>query len=54
MDGLASVGGFSDDLDVGLCLQHHAETLARERVVIDKEHADAHVASGMCARTTKP
>jgi hypothetical protein len=54
VDRLAPRGRLADDLDVGLRVQHHAEAGAGERVIVDEQDADAHAASGIRARTTKP
>ena len=42
-DGLPSVGGLTDDLDVGLAGQDRGEPNADDALVIGDEHADRHV-----------
>ena len=37
---LGAVGGFADDLDVGLVVEEHAQPHPHDRVVVDDEHAD--------------
>ena len=54
VDRLPAVRRVADDLDVGLGVEHHAETRPRQRVVVDEQDADAHAPSGIRARTTNP
>ena len=51
-DGLRSVAGLGDDLDVRLGLEDRAEAAADERFVVGEEDADHGVASGRRAWTT--
>ena len=51
-DGLRSVAGLGDDLDVRLRFEDRAKAAADERFVVDEQDADHGVASGRRARTT--
>ena len=51
-DGLGSVAGLCDDLDVRLRFEDRAEAAADERFVVGEEDSDHGAASGRRASTT--
>ena len=44
LDGLEPVLRLADDLDLGLRLEDHLEPGAHERLVVDDQNPDAHIA----------
>src|SRR5262249_27333417 len=57
VDRLGSVAGFTDDVDVRVSVEDHAEAVADERLVVAEQDADRHSgtdATGSRATTRKP
>ena len=57
LDRRETVRRFSDDFDIGLAVEDHAEARSHQRLVVDDQHADRHASGlslGRCASTANP